>query len=125
MSRGRLCNRVVAIVALAAVLLFAPDAESSSLSSAELTVVCKGNLLGVVTKEASNSFHQEYLEHPLLSIPCHRPASISVPRCRLVSSIMVDDHFEGSLMEKQPRHGIGKELIKGRRCTYIFSSFPQ
>ena len=55
-----------------------------------------------------------------LPIIVRRSGSLPSPPDRLASSMPIDEHFEGSLTEKEAYHGTGEESIKGGRCTYIF-----
>ena len=83
----------------------------------ELTEVCQRRFARQITEltnEASNSlFDQERLEHPVS--PVH--PNISPPfHCRPRSSVLMEDHPSTGEQTDE----IGKESIKGDRCTYIF-----
>ena len=72
-----------------------------------------------VTKKAPKSgFDQERIEH-LVSQACLAIAPQS-STCHPGSSITIEDHFDGSLGEKQAHQGTRKEFSKGGRCTHIF-----
>ena len=85
-------------------------------------MVCQGKFtyqITETTKNVSNRFDQERLEHPVSpAYPAIAPPSFP---CRPGSSILIDCHFGRSLTEKQVDRWNGKESAKGGRCTYCIS----
>ena len=70
-----------------------------------------------VTKKLSNRFGPERLEYPVS--PTYPVISLP-PSPRLsMSSILIDDHFEGPLTEQQAYHNTEKEPTKGERRKYL------
>ena len=74
-----------------------------------------------VAEKVSNSFDQR-LDHPV-SPPYSAIAPPSFP-CRPGSSVLIDGHFRGPLIEKQAHHETWKEFTKGCQSTFIFCMIP-